>query len=72
MAFLTRTSSRLAGLQHLQLGNAFVGTAKPPTKLAIDVLHDKHIAVNVGFVVGIELPGRKLVEHGWALRDDGG
>src|SRR6516225_145311 len=55
-----------------QLGNAIVGAAEPPTELAVDILQHHHIRGDVGLVVGVEVSGRKLVQHGWALRDDGG
>jgi len=64
-------STLFAPLKHLQPGNAIVGAAEPPTKLAADILHHHHIRVNVGLVVHVELAGRELVQHGWALRDDG-
>ena len=59
-------------IEHLQLGNAIVGAAEPPAKLAIDVLHHDHIRMDVGLVIRIELPGRELVQHGWTLRNHGG
>jgi hypothetical protein len=62
----------LTRVKHLQLGNAIVGTAKPPTKLAVDILHHHHIRIDVGLVAPVEFSGRELVQHGWALRDDGG
>ena len=46
--------------------------AEPPTELAVDILHHHHIRVDVGLVVRVEISGRELVQHGWALRDDGG
>ena len=55
-----------------QLGNAIVGTPEPPTELAVDILHHHHICVDVGLVVCVEVSGRELVQHGWAVRDDGG
>src|SRR5262245_218132 len=61
----------LTRMKHLQLGNATVGTAEPPAKLAIDVLHHDHIRVNVRLVVSVEISGRELVQLGWTLRDDG-
>ena len=54
-----------------QLGNATVGAAEPPAKLAVDILHHDHIAVDVGLVVGVEVSGRQLVQCGCGLRDDG-
>jgi hypothetical protein len=53
-------------------GNAIVGAAEPPTELAVDILHHHHIRVDVGLVVCVEVSGGKLVQHGWAVRDDGG
>lgn len=57
-------------MKPLQLRNAIVGTAKPPTKLAVDILHHHHIRVDVGLVVRVELSSRQLVQQGWALRND--
>jgi hypothetical protein len=54
------------------LGNAIVGAAEPPTELAVDILHHHRIRVDVGLVVRVEVSGRELVQHGWALRDDSG
>jgi hypothetical protein len=65
-------SVSLTRVKHLQLGNAIVGAAEPPAKLAVDVLHHHHIRMDVGLVTRVEVSGRELVEHGWALRDDGG
>jgi hypothetical protein len=62
----------LTGVKHLQLGNAIVGAAEPPTELAVDILHHHRIRVDVGLVVRVEVSGRELVQHGWALRDDCG
>jgi hypothetical protein len=55
-----------------QLGNAIVGAAEPPTKLAVDILYHHHIRMDVGLVARVEVSGRELVQHGWAFRDDGG
>src|SRR6185369_6739820 len=55
-----------------QLGDATVGAAESPAKFAVDVLHHDHIGVDVGLVVGVEVPGRELVQYGFGLRDDGG
>ena len=62
----------LSRVKHLQLGNAIVSSAEPPTKLAVDILYHHHIRVDVGLVVRVEVLGRELVQHSWALRDDGG
>jgi hypothetical protein len=62
----------LTRVKHVQLGNAIVGAAKPPAKLAVDILYHQHICVDIGLVVRVEISGRELVQHGWALRDDGG
>ncbi len=43
-----RASVSLISLTHLQLGNAIVGAAEPPTKLAVDILHHHHIRMDVG------------------------
>jgi len=67
-----RESASLTRVKHLQLGNAIVGAAEPPTKLAIDILYHHHIRMDVGLVAPVEFSGRELVQHGWALRDDGG
>src|SRR6266567_4563567 len=67
-----RESASLTRVKHLQFGNAIVGAAEPPTKLTVDILHHHHIRMDVGLVAGVEFSGRKLVQHGWALRDDGG
>jgi len=67
-----RESALLTRVKHLQLGNAIVGAAEPPTKLAVDILHHHHIRIDVGLVARVEFSGRELVQHGWALRDDGG
>jgi hypothetical protein len=34
-----REPASLTRVKHLQLGNAIVGAAEPPTKLAVDILH---------------------------------
>ena len=65
-------SASLTGVKRLQLGNAIVGAAEPPAKLAADVLHHDHIGVDIGLVAGVELSGREFVQHGRAVRDDGG
>jgi hypothetical protein len=67
-----RAAVSLIRLKHLQLCNAIVGAAEPPTKLAVDILDHHHIRVDVGLVARVEVSGRELVQHGWALRDDGG
>jgi hypothetical protein len=67
-----RESASLTRVKHLQLGNAIVGAAEPPTKLAVDILHHHHIRIDVSLVARVELSGRELVQHGWALHDDGG
>jgi hypothetical protein len=67
-----RESASLTRVKHLQLGNPIVGATEPPTKLAVDILHHHHIRVDVGLVARVEFLGRELVQHGWALRDDGG
>jgi hypothetical protein len=67
-----RESVSLTRVKHLQLGNAVVGAAEPPTKLAVDILQHHHIPVNVGLVALVKFLGRELVKHGWALSDDGG
>jgi hypothetical protein len=51
-------------VKHLQFGNAIVGAAEPPTKLAVDILHHHHIRVDVGLVVRVEFSGRELIQHG--------
>ena len=66
-----RESASLTRVKHLQLGNAIVGAAEPPTKLTVDILHHHHIRMDVGLVAGVEFSGRELVQHGWALHDDG-
>src|SRR5262245_217425 len=43
-----------------------------PAEVAVDILHDHRIRVDVGLVVLVVVSGRELVQHGWALRDDGG
>ena len=65
-------SASLTSVKHLQIGNAIVGAAEPPAKLAVDILHHHHIRMDVGLVARVEFSGRELVHHGWALRDDGG
>src|SRR2546426_10786846 len=55
-----------------QLGNATVSAAEPPAKFAVDILHHDHVGVDVGLVVGVEVSGRKLIQYGCGLRDDGG
>jgi hypothetical protein len=65
-------SASLTGVKRLQLGNAIVGAAEPPTKFAADVLHHHHIGMNIRLVTRVELFGRELVQQRWALRDDGG
>src|SRR6202011_5051416 len=67
-----RESASLTRMKHLQLGNAIVGAAEPPTKLAVDILHHHHIRIDVSLVARVELSGRELVQHGWALHDSGG
>jgi len=67
-----RASVSLTRVKHLQLSNAIVGAAEPPTKLAVDILHHHHIRMDVGLVARVEVSGRELVQHGWAFRDDGG
>src|ERR1700736_3446870 len=67
-----RESASLTRMKHLQLGNAIVGAAEPPTKLAVDILHHHHIRMDVGLVARVEVSGREFVQHGRALRDDGG
>src|SRR6266481_6455748 len=67
-----RASVSLTRLKHQQLGNATVGAAEPPTKLAVDILYHHHIRMDVGLVACVEVSGRELVQHGWAFRDDGG
>src|SRR5258708_6504280 len=54
-----------------ELGNATVGAAQPPAKLAVDILHHHHVRMDVSLVTGVELLGRELVQHGRAFRDDG-
>ena len=70
--FLDIASVTISRRSICQLGNAIVGTAEPPTELAVDILHHHHIRVDVGLVVCVEVSGRELVQHGWAVRDDGG
>jgi hypothetical protein len=41
-------------VKHLQLGNAIVGAAELPTKLAVDILHHDHIRVDVDLVVHVD------------------
>src|SRR5260370_16539930 len=67
-----RESASLTRVKHLQLGNAIVSAAESPTKLTVDILHHHHIPIDVGLVAPVEFTGRELVQHGWALRDDGG
>jgi len=62
----------LSRVKQLQLGNAIVGSAESPTKLAVDILYHHHIRVDVGLVVRVEVSGRELVQHSWALCNDGG
>jgi hypothetical protein len=72
---LQKTAREFASLTRVnicQLRNAIVGAAEPPTELAVDILQHHHIRVDVGLVVRVEVSGRELVQHGWALRDDGG
>jgi hypothetical protein len=59
-------------VMHLQLGNAIVGAAEPPAKLAVDVLHHHHIAMDIGLVTRVQLLGREFVQHRRARRDHGG
>src|SRR5216683_7980018 len=66
-----RASVSLTRLKQ-QLGNALIGAAEPPTKLAVDILHHHHIRMDVGLVAPVEFSSRELVQHGWALRDDAG
>ena len=58
-------------VKHLQLRKAIVGATKPPTKLAVDILHHHHIRVDIGLVVRVKLSSRELVQQSLALRDDG-
>jgi hypothetical protein len=67
-----RESASLTRVKHLQLGNAIVGAAEPPTKLAVDILYHHHIRMDVGLVACVEVSGRELVQHGWTFGDDGG
>jgi hypothetical protein len=72
---LQKTAREFASLTRVnicQLRNAIVGAAEPPTELAVDILQHHHIRVDVGLVIRVEVSGRELVQHGWALRDDGG
>jgi len=71
-AFARLRAASMTRAKHLQLGNAFVGPADPPTKLAVDILHDDHIRVDIGLVVRVKFSGREFVQHGWTLRNDGG
>jgi hypothetical protein len=41
-------------VKHLQLRNAIVGGTKPPTKLAVDILHHHHIRADIGLVVRVK------------------
>jgi hypothetical protein len=66
-----RESASLTRVKYLQLSNAIVGAAEPPTKLAVDILHHHHIRVDVGLVASVEVSRRELIQHDWALRDDG-
>src|SRR6516162_8493964 len=65
-------SASLTRVNICQLGNTVVGAAEPPTELAVDILQHHHIRGDVGLVVGVEVSGRKLVQHGWTVRDDSG
>jgi hypothetical protein len=67
-----RESASLTRVKHLQLGNAIVGAAEPPTQFAVDILHHQNICMDIILVAPVEFSGRELVQHSWALRDDGG
>src|ERR1700730_17018035 len=69
---LLNASVSLISQKHLQLGNAIVVAAEPPTKLAVDILYHHHIRMDVGLVACVEVSGRALVQHGGAFSDDGG
>jgi hypothetical protein len=56
-----REPASLTRVKHLQLGNAIVGAAEPPTKLAVDILYHHHIRMDVGLVACVEVSGRELV-----------
>ena len=45
-----------------QLDNAKVSATEPPAELAVDVLQHHRIRVDVGFIEGVEVSGRELVE----------